>query len=513
MRTEVKLGQIDKAREDAIMVGCFEVGEKSSVPFQIQDNRLSGIVAPLLIAGDFKAKMGEAAVLYPQDEHFSKRIILAGLGKKNEVTLERVRRAYAYAGKKAKELKIKNLAVMALESEHLPVKLQPASQAMVEGIWLAQYKVDRYKTEIADQQDALQKLTILASRSNKIPQIEKGVRDGEIFSQATNFTRDLANQPSNQLTPSALGQVAEKLARENQLKCQVLSQAQIRKLGMNAFLAVAGGSEQPPKLILLEYSPPKSKNTLALVGKGITFDAGGLSLKSTENMLEMKGDMMGGAVVLATIAGCAKLQLPLRLIGIIPAAENLPSGSAQKIGDIIQSHSGKTIEVLNTDAEGRLILADALSYSRSFEPDAIIDVATLTAAIKIALGSICAGVFSNHQGLIDSMIRAGETSGERVWPMPLWDEYRQFLDSDLADIKNVGSRWGGAILAATFLKSFVGNVPWIHVDIAGVDFKDKDLDLEKDYFYWTKGATGFGARLMLQFLKDWKRITRRAQIP
>jgi len=217
-------------------------------------------------------------------------------------------------------------------------------------------------------------------------------------------------------------------------------------------------------------------------------------------MVEMKGDMMGGAVVIATIAACAKMGLPLHLIGIIPATENLPSGSALKVGDIITSHSGKTIEVLNTDAEGRLILADGLSYARSFRPDAIVDVATLTGTIKLALGTICAGIFGNHQGLKAQMLKAGEVSGERVWEMPLWKEYDEFLKSDLADIKNVGGRFGGAILAAKFLHNFVGSCPWIHVDIAGVDFK------EKDDSYHSKGASGFGARLLLQFLKDWKRI-------
>jgi leucyl aminopeptidase len=276
---------------------------------------------------------------------------------------------------------------------------------------------------------------------------------------------------------------------------------------MNAFLAVGSGSNHPPTLTILEYFPPRKKSdTLVLVGKGITFDAGGLSLKDTENMLEMKGDMTGGAVVLSTIAAAAQLKLPVHLIGIVPAAENLPSGTALKVGDIIKSHSGKTIEVLNTDAEGRLILADALSYARSLNPDAIIDVATLTAAIKIALGPICAGIFSDHPGLKSRMIQAGEKSGERVWPMPLWEEYGPFLESELADIKNVGGRWGGASLAAVFLRTFVGDFPWLHLDIAGVDFKDKTIDLEKYYSYWTKGATGFGPRLLLQFLKEWKNL-------
>ncbi len=507
MQIKVKKGRIDQADEEAILLGCFDEQTKFTGSLQSINNGLSGAITDLAATGDFAAKLGQTAVLYPQGRLKSKRVILTGLGKKKEMTRERVRRAFGHAGKKVKELKIENLLVQALDSDHLRIKLRESSQAMVEGIALANYKLGRYKTGNDDRKKTLQNLNIITDDRRKIPEIEKGVKDGEIFSRAANYTRDLANQPSNQLTPERLGQAALKLAQENGLKCRVLSKSQIEKLGMNAFLAVASGSNQPPTLTVLEYLPPKKKvNTLALVGKGMTFDAGGLSLKQTDDMLEMKGDMTGGAVVISALAAAAKLKLPIHLFGIVPAAENLPSGTALKIGDIITSHSGKTIEVLNTDAEGRLILADALSYARSFKPDAIIDVATLTAAIKIALGPICAGVFSNDGGLKSSMIQAGERSGERVWHMPLWDEYGQFLESDLADIKNVGGRWGGAILAATFLKTFVGDVPWIHVDIAGVDFKDKNIDIEKEYSYWTKGATGFGVRLLLQFLKDWKKI-------
>ena len=507
MQIQAKLSRFDQIEDQALVFGCFEQQPKLTGILKEVDDKLSGAIFNLLTTGDFSGKLEQTAVVYPRMKINAARIILTGLGKKNEITLEKIRRAYGHAGKKVKELKLNNVSVQALEEVSPRIKLQESSQTMVEGLSLSNYKFDRYKTGDGDQKESLQNLIFLASDRKKIAEIEKGLKDGEIFSWAANFTRDLANRPSNQLTPEDFGQVAIKLARENQLKCRVLSKPQIEKLGMNAFLAVGSGSSQPPTLTILEYFPPRKKSdTLVLVGKGITFDAGGVSLKDTENMLEMKGDMTGGAVVLSTLAAAAKLKLPVHLIGIVPAAENLPSGTALKIGDIIKSHSGKTIEVLNTDAEGRLILADALSYARSFKPDAIIDVATLTAAIKIALGPICAGIFSDHQGLKSRMIQAGERSGERVWPMPLWDEYAPFLESDLADIKNVGGRWGGASLAAVFLKAFVGDVPWLHLDIAGVDFKDKTIDLEKYYSYWTKGATGFGARLLLQFLKDWKNI-------
>jgi leucyl aminopeptidase len=501
MQIKVRQGRIDLTDDEAILLGCFEENAILTGILETIDDKLSGAIRHLFETGDYTAKLGQTAILYSQGKLKSKRIALAGLGRKNEITIEKIRRAYGYAGRKIKQLKVKSISAQAIESNHPTLKLQETSQAVVEGMLLSSYKLERFKTDEESRKTGLRQLTILDENSKKIAEIERGVREGEIFSWATNFSRDLANQPSNYLTPERFAQVASQIARENNFKSKIFSKAQIKQLKMNAFLAVASGSNQPPKLIVLEYSPPGRKtNTLALVGKGITFDAGGLSLKPTDDMLEMKADMMGGAVVISAMASCAKMKLPLHLIGIIPATENLPSGSALKIGDVIISHSGKTIEVLNTDAEGRLILADALSYARSFKPDAIIDVATLTSAIKIALGTVCAGIFSNNEGLKSRMIEAGEKTGERVWNMPLWEEYQEFLKSDLADMKNTGGKWGAAIIAASLLKNFVADVPWIHVDIAGVDFKDKEDS------YWSKGATGFGARLLLQFLKDWERI-------
>ncbi len=501
MQIEVKQAKVEWAEDEAVLLSCFEEAKRFVGALKIIDDKLCGGLTHLFETKDFTAKLGQTAVLYPQGRLKFRRIILVGLGKRDEITIERLRRAYGFAGRKLKELKLKSICVQAFESNHPTIKLQESSQAMVEGILLSNYKLSRYKTVEENEKIALEKLTVLKERRKGIGEIKRGVENGEIFSWAANFCRDLANQPGNYLTPTHLAGEADKLARENNLKCRVFSASEIKKLKMNTFLAVASGSKEPPKLIVLEYLPPRRKtNTLALVGKAVTFDAGGLSLKSTENMLEMKGDMMGGAVVISTVTACAKMGLPVHLIGIIPATENLPSGSALKVGDIITSHSGKTIEVLNTDAEGRLILADGLSYARSFKPDAILDIATLTSSIKIALGTVCAGIFGNNQGLKTRMMQAGEVSGERVWEMPLWEEYKEFLKSDLADIKNVGGKPGGAILAAAFLQNFVGELPWIHVDIAGVDFK------EKEDSYHSKGATGFGARLLLQFLKDWKKL-------
>jgi leucyl aminopeptidase len=501
MQIEVKSGKIELAEDEAALVHCFEEVKRFDGVLRTLEVTLSGALSHLLETGDFTGKSGQTAVLYPQGRLKFKRIVLVGLGKRKEITIEGLRRAYGFAGRKLRELKTKSVLMQAFETNLPNVELQESSQAMVEGILLSGYRLDRYKTVDEDDKGDLQNLTIIKEKRKGMGEVKRGAEMGETFSWATNFSRELANRPGNYLTPTHLASEASNLAKRYKFKCTVLSTPEIKKLKMNTFLAVASGSKEPPKLIVLEYLPPhKKKNTLALVGKGITFDAGGLSLKSTENMLEMKSDMSGGAVVISTIAAGAQMQLPIHLVGIVPATENLPSGSALKVGDIITSHSGKTIEVLNTDAEGRLILADGLSYARSFKPDAIIDVATLTGSIKIALGNLCAGLFGNYQGLKTKMIQAGEKTGERVWEMPLWPEYQEFLKSDLADIKNVGGRLGGSILAAKFLQNFVGDLPWIHLDIAGVDFR------EKEESYRGKGATGFGARLLLQLLKNWIKI-------
>jgi leucyl aminopeptidase len=509
MKVEVRKGRIDRIKDQAIILSHFEGQKRLSGLAQATDDRLSGMISRLSRNKDFLGRLSETAILYPQGRFPTPRIILVGLGKREEldsrgqagIYLDRLRQAFASACRRAKELRIKSLSSTVSPADQKGIDAVKVSQAMVEGILLSDYQMDRYKS--TKEAQSLEGFTIMEEDAERIEAVAEGAHLGEIFAWATNFTRDLGNHPANVLTPTRLSLEAEKLAQENNLRCKILSLPQIRKLKMNLYMAVASGSSQPPKLIILEYRPtvrlPRQRkpDTLALVGKGITFDAGGLSLKTTELMQEMKVDMTGGAVVMSVMAASARLKLPLNLIGIIPAAENLPSGSALKVGDIITSHSGKTVEILNTDAEGRLILADALSYARSFKPDAILDIATLTSAIKIALGTICAGVFGNHEKLKAKMIQAGQMAGERVWELPLWDDYQELIKSDLADLRNVGGKPGGAIIAARFLENFVGDHPWVHVDIAGVDFAEK----EKPYV--PKGATGFGARLLLQFLRDW----------
>jgi leucyl aminopeptidase len=510
MKVKVKKGRIDQIEDGAIILSHFE-GERISGLVKAIDGRLSGMISQILENKDFGGRLNQTAIIYTQGKLSTPRIILVGLGKKGEFNLDKLRQAFASACRRTKELRIKSLSSMVFPIGIKGIDSGMVAQSMVEGILLSNYQLDKYKT--TEKEEILESFTIVEENERKIGALEQGAHLGEIFSGATNYTRDLANQPSNILTPTSLSLEAKRLAQENNLRCKILSLPEIKKLKMNSFLAVASGSQEPAKLIILEYRhrghlvKNKKPDTLALVGKGITFDAGGLSLKPTEDMLEMKGDMAGGAVVMSAVADSAQLKLPLNLIGIIPACENLPSGSALKIGDIVTSHSGKTIEILNTDAEGRLILADALSYAKVFKPAAIIDVATLTSGIKLALGNIAAGVLGNHEKLKSKMIQAGQKTGERVWELPLWDDYQEFIKSDLADVKNTGGKWGAAIIATRFLQNFVGDCPWVHVDIAGVAFSEKERPYipfsEKEKLYIPKGATGFGARLLLQFLRDW----------
>jgi leucyl aminopeptidase len=329
--------------------------------------------------------------------------------------------------------------------------------------------------------------------------IGDGLRAGQIISEAVTMARDLVNGPSNQVTPTVLAEKAQQIAKDRSMEIQVLEVGQAEAMGMGAFVAVAKGSQEPGKFIVLEYNKGKGLDTIVLVGKGITFDSGGISIKPSENMDRMKDDMSGAAAVLTTLQAASKLQFPFHLVGLMPATENLPSGKAYKPGDILKTLSGQTVEVISTDAEGRLILSDALTYSLRYQPKAIIDLATLTGACVIALGDYAIGLFGNNEPLLKRIEEASLKTGEKVWRMPLWDEYFEYLKSDVADFRNVGTRAAGAIIGGIFLSKFVEKIPWVHLDIAG------PASIEKERPYIPRGGTGVGVRLLLQLLKDWKK--------
>lgn len=444
--------------------------------------------------GDFKGKEGETSLLYVQRGASARRILLVGLGEKKNLNLEKYRRAAATAAKRGKALKAKKIA---LSLPSIEKQTADTIVAFGEGAYLSLYKFDKYITKKQDEKIAVEEI-ILCSEQNTIEQAAKtAIPQAQVIAEATYFARDLANAPGNEIYPESLADAARQSAGRCNYKATILDEVEIKELGMGGIIGVCEGSVRKPRFIILEYGKP-SKNIVVLVGKGVTFDTGGISIKPASGMAEMKMDMSGAAAVLGTFEAVSRLKLPVHIVGLIPAVENMPSGSSVKPGDILRHYNGKTSEVDNTDAEGRLILADALGYAEKFRPAAVIDLATLTGACVVALGHYATGMMGNDEKLMDKLQTAGEKTYERVWPLPLYDEYEKLIKSDVADVRNVGGRWAGAITAGWFLKKFIGNYKWVHLDIAGTAILEENGD------YTPKGGSGVGVRLLTEFLKAWK---------
>lgn len=468
----------------------------AETPEEKQVNReFDGLVAKLKKTKDFTGKLGSACVAYPAAR--LKRLLLVGLGKKNEFNLAAFQKAIDTAAKKLKNLPDEKVSVL-LPSGLPKLDRVAAAAALSQTFLLSAYEFNDYKSQ-ANEHTQITEVELLTTQKTVSAKIKDSLLAAEVIGRSVVFARNLGNHPGNAATPALLARHALNLAKENKaLKVKVLGRKQVRKERMNALLAVAAGSEQEPKFIILEYRPRAKGKTVVLIGKGITFDSGGLSIKPAEKMEEMKFDMAGAATVMAIVQAAAALKLPVNLIGLVPATENLPSGRAMKPGDIVKSRSGKTIEIISTDAEGRMVLADALDYAKSYQPDLVIDFATLTGAIVVALGDELIGAFTNRQALLPKLERAAELTGEKVWPMPLEPEYKELIKSDFADLRNIAAvRYGDAINAALFLQHFV-SFPWIHLDIAGVAWATREKP------YRPKGATGTGVRLMIEFLKNLK---------
>ena len=466
------------------------------------DKAANGTIQKIWKQNDFDGKLHQTAILYPQDEAGIRRVILVGLGKGGDFSADKMRSAGAKAGQTARSLKVKSLAV-ALEADELGLSWEVATEASVEGTILGLYQFTEYKTLDRETISEIDLLNILIRDNKKIPLVTKAAERAEKICRAVYLTRDLVSSPANEMTPGVMAREALTIAKgHKKMKTTVLEAADMKLLGMNALLGVARGSEEPSKFIIIEYrGAGKEQPPIVLVGKALTFDSGGISLKSAEKMDEMKTDMAGGAAVIGAVSAAADLQLPVNIVGLIPATENLPGGRACKPGDILKSMSGKTIEVVNTDAEGRLILADALAYAGRFEPAAIIDIATLTGACIVALGDNVMGMMGTDDSLKSRIKKASEQTGELLWELPLWENYHELVKSDIADYKNSTGRPGGAITAAAFLSKFVGPYPWVHLDIAGPAW------LTKDQAYNPKGASGAGVRLLVQLLRNWSDVT------
>jgi leucyl aminopeptidase len=468
---------------------------------ELTANRLE----PFQSAGDFRGKEGEMIVVYPGKGFRIRRLLVVGLGDREKITLEKIRRTAAGAAKRARGYKIASLAIEMIDfasvNDILQCTYSDAVLALSEGAALSLYSYDKYVTQSEKKVKKITSLVVFTDRKRHTADCSRGVAIASVLCDTTYLARDLENAPANEVTPETLARIARSSARSYNYTARIFDTRKIEQLGMGGLIAVSRGSAQPPRLIILEYGRKNTKtDTIVLVGKGITFDSGGISIKPAAGMAEMKMDMSGAAAVIGTLEACARLKLGVHLIGLIPATENMPGGRALKPGDIIRHYNGITTEVDNTDAEGRLILADALAFALTFKPDAIIDLATLTGACVVALGHHATGMLGTSEELMARLTSAGERTYERVWRLPLFDEYEKQIKSDIADVKNTGGRWAGAITAAWFLKRFVAHYPWVHLDIAGTAMAEEPGD------YIPKGGTGVGVRLLTEMLRQWKRL-------
>ncbi|MFQ6675437.1 MAG: leucyl aminopeptidase [Fidelibacterota bacterium] len=472
---------------ELLVLGLFQ--EQNLSPFHRDvDARSGGVLSDRLAAGDFSGKLNETLMVYSTGP--ARRILMVGMGKQEEFTLDRLRQVAGTAAKTAQAGRITQVVTEIPGRETLKETLETVSRAFVEGMILGSYKFLDYKSD-QEEETVLQSVVLIH------PVSRKGVHRAVTVSEAVCFVRDLAAHPSNVVTPTRLASEARRIARVPGMKCTVFGRQQFVKMGMEAFGAVARGTDEPPKFVLLHYTGrPGAETSVAFVGKGITFDTGGISIKRSKSMHEMKFDMCGAAAVLGVMKAVGQLKPEMNIVGAMACTENMPGGHATKPGDIVRAYNGKTIEILNTDAEGRLILADALSYvAKNFNPRWMVNFATLTGAVVVALGHWASAVMGSDETLIQEIMKAGELSGERVWHLPLWDEYSEDIKGKVADVKNIGSPGqAGTIAGGAFLKEFVGDISWAHIDIAGTAWWDKDRP------YAPSGPSGVGVRLGLELL-------------
>jgi leucyl aminopeptidase len=477
MQISVEKRPIEAMETEALVLFLFEGQQPES---------MNKAYAELFTSGEVAGKRLELTLLHQPANLKAKRLLLAGLGKQERSSPDDWRRAAGAAVRHLKSRSIREAAFVADDAA--------TAEAVVEGAILGDYEPDAYKSD-KDGGKAFERIAVAA------PDADNAVRRGRILAEAQNLARDLANEPANRLTPMILADRARTMAQEAGLEYEVLDQDRMRQLGMGSLLGVAMGSAEPPALIVLRYQPPdtpKGSAHLGLVGKGVTFDTGGISIKPADGMEKMKYDMAGGAAMLGAIRALAQLQPAIPVTALIPAVENMPGSRAQRPGDIVKSLSGKTIEVLNTDAEGRLILADALAYARQIGCTHLVDAATLTGSIVVALGHIYVGAFANDDALLGKLMAAAKAEGEKMWQMPMDDEYKeQYLKSAFADLPNIGGRWGGSVTAAMFLKEFADPAPWVHLDIAGTAW----LDDPKPYM--AKGPSGVAVRTLVRLAMEW----------
>lgn len=492
MDIEVKTGKVEEEAKELAAVMLFETDKMPRKPSSLRriDSALHGTMSSMIKDKEFSGKKGQTTMLHTFGHLKAKRIMLIGLGQKKKFNIDMLRKASGTAITKAKDGKLSGISIE-LPEEILDVPVDRQVEALTSGAVLSTYRFEKYRRQ-EDKNHTIRRTTIVCTK-RIAERVRKSVQRASAVAEAVNLARDIANDSGEQATPKKIGILAQRISKKYGFKCQVLDEKAIKRLKMGGLLNVGKGSENPPRFVVMEYGHSRHP-TVAIIGKGITFDTGGISLKPSKDMHQMKYDKSGAATTIAAVQGAAQLKLPVHLIGIIPLAENVPSGKSYKPGDVIHTMSGKTVEVLNTDAEGRLIMSDALTYAQRYKPRYVIDIATLTGACVVALGSYVAGLMGNDKVLIRNLKKAGDSVGERLWELPLFDEYAEQMKSEIADLKNVGGRDGGAITAAAFLSKFAEGSRWAHIDIAGTAWSNDNKG------YLKKGATGFGVRLFLEFL-------------
>ena len=481
---------------DAVVMGIYE-GVKSLNPDLADiDRKLGGVISDMISGDDFKGKEGETLLIYTLGKIPAKKILLLGLGKEEDFGANTIRKVIGKAVKQLEKSKTDTAAVLSVGLDK-SISPEIVTQCIVEGAMLASYKFNKYKTGDENKENNLKELYIINADNSIADDMHEGIKIGGALAKGTIMARDLINEPSNIVTPEAIANKAMEIANKHGLEVKILEREDIRKLGMECFLGVAQGSDMPPKLITIKYfGGNKDDEVLGLVGKGLTFDSGGISIKPSSGMEEMKGDMGGAAAVLGAMDVIGSLKPKANIIGIIGTCENMPSGKAYKPGDILNSMGGKTIEVLNTDAEGRLVLIDCIAYALKEGATKLVDIATLTGACVIALGSTTTGLISNNDEFVKEVEAAAEKAGEKVWQLPSYPEYKELIKSDWADLKNTGGREAGTITAGLFLGEFVGENPWVHMDIAGTSM------ITNDKSGLVKGATGVGVRTLYHLAKS-----------
>lgn len=495
MQVKTVAKDILKVRADTIVAGLFQNVEEPVGAVGALDEVLDGAITKLIKRGEIKGTLGQVTVIHVFGQVPASRVAVVGLGRKRTFDLDVPRRVFAIVARAMRGIGAKKMAVVLPDAGSTNLSTEDIAQAVTEGSVLGLYEYQRPGK--VSKKEVLRELSIVEPKRKNLASIRTGIDRGRAIADGVMLARDMSNSPANHMTPTDMASRAAKVAEEVGLDVTILDRDEMERQGMQALLGVSRGSAQPPKFIILKYvGHPSSQKTIGLVGKGVTFDSGGISLKPAGGMAEMKTDMSGGAAVIGAMHAIGVLRPRINVTGLVPAAENLPSGTAQKPGDVVTALNGKTIEVDNTDAEGRLLLADALCYGNKIGLSPMIDVATLTGAILVTLGKVATGAFTNNQRTLDRLLKASRVTGEKMWQLPLFDEYKSQNKSEVADVKNTGGRSAGSITAALFLAEFSEKTPWVHLDIAGTARSESTIG------YIPKGSSGVPVRTLVQFVLD-----------